>query len=87
MADHNLWTVSGTAGAIRMRDWYALERRISERWAPAIEGATDALRLQAGQRQLDQLAALLEGRRHTLASFDDALAVQRTIEGLLVPSP
>lgn len=70
-----------------MRDWYALERREGDRWAPAIDSATDALRLQAGQRQLDQLAALLEGRDHTLASFDEALAVQRTIEGLLVPAP
>jgi hypothetical protein len=46
-------------------------------------GNVDALRAEAGQRQLDQLAALLEGRSHTLASFDEALAVQRTIEGML----
>ena len=70
-----------------MRDWYALKRHVSDRWVPAIDGATDPLRLQAGQRQLDQHAALLEGRPHTLASFDEALAVQRTIEGPLVPSP
>jgi predicted dehydrogenase len=84
VSDTNLWTVTGSAGAIRMRDWYALERRTGNGpWLPAMPGNVDALRAEAGQRQLDQLAALLEGRSHTLASFDEALAVQRTIEGML----
>ncbi|MBL8698315.1 MAG: Gfo/Idh/MocA family oxidoreductase [Alphaproteobacteria bacterium] len=83
VGDTNLWTVVGSKGAIRMRDWYALERRDGADWAPAIEGDVEALRAAAGLRQLDQLAALLEGRSHTLASFDEALAVQRTIERML----
>jgi predicted dehydrogenase len=84
VSDTNLWTVTGSAGAIRMRDWYALERRTGNGpWLPAMPGNVDALRAEAGQRQLDQLAALLEGRSHTLASFDEALSVQRTIEGML----
>ena len=82
--DTNLWTVAGERGAIRMRDWYALERLGADgAWAPAMPGGVEDLRAQAGQRQLDQLAALLEGRPQTLATFDEALAVQRTIEAML----
>ena len=84
VSDTNLWTVTGEGGAIRMRDWYALERRGADGgWAPAMPGGVEDLRAQAGQRQLDQLAALLEGRPQTLATFDEALAVQRTIEAML----
>ncbi|MFM8680224.1 MAG: Gfo/Idh/MocA family protein [Alphaproteobacteria bacterium] len=84
VSDTNLWTVAGERGAIRMRDWYALERRGADGgWAPAMPGGVEDLRAQAGQRQLDQLAALLEGRPQTLATFDEALAVQRTIEAML----
>jgi predicted dehydrogenase len=84
VSDTNLWTVTGEGGAIRMRDWYALERRgANGGWVPAMPGGVEDLRAQAGQRQLDQLAALLEGRPQTLATFDEALAVQRTIEAML----
>ncbi|MBM3481255.1 MAG: Gfo/Idh/MocA family oxidoreductase [Alphaproteobacteria bacterium] len=84
VSDTNLWTVTGERGAIRMRDWYALERRGADGgWAPAMPGGVEDLRAQAGQRQLDQLAALLEGRPQTLATFDEALAVQRSIEAML----
>ena len=84
VSDTNLWTVTGEGGAIRMRDWYALERLGADgAWAPAMPGGVEDLRAQAGQRQLDQLAALLEGRPQTLATFDEALAVQRTIEAML----
>lgn len=83
VADHNLWTVAGSLGTLRMRDWYGLDRRDGGTWVPAIEGSVDELRFQAGLRQLDQLAALLDGRPHTLPGFDEAFAVQRTIEGLL----
>ena len=84
VSDTNLWTVIGETGAIRMRDWYALERRDATGvWKPAMAGGVEDLRAQAGQRQLDQLAALLEGRAQTLASFSEALDVQRTIEAML----
>ena len=84
VSDTNLWTVAGDRGAIRMRDWYALERRDGTgAWHPAMPGGVEDLRAQAGQRQLDQLAALVEGRPQTLASFAEALDVQRTIEAML----
>ncbi|MFM8989893.1 MAG: Gfo/Idh/MocA family protein [Alphaproteobacteria bacterium] len=84
VSDTNLWTVAGERGAIRMRDWYALARRGADGGgAPAMPGGVEDPRAQAGQRQLDQLAALLEGRPQTLATFDEALAVQRTIEAML----
>lgn len=84
VGDTNLWTVTGDRGAMRMRDWYALERRGADGvWRPALAGGVEDLRAQAGQRQLDQLAALLEDRPHSLAGFDEALGVQRAIEAML----
>ena len=84
IGDTNEWIVTGETGAMRMRDWYGLEKSDGRGgWSPAIEGSVDDLRFQAGLRQLDQLAALLEGRPQTLASFDEALAVQRSIEAML----
>jgi len=38
----------------------------------------------AGQAdQLDQWVAMIEGREHLLPGFDEALAVQQTIEAIL----
>ncbi len=82
--DSNHWTVTFTHGALRMRDWYGLERRAADgSWTPALPQSVDTLRAEAGQRQLDQLAALLENRPHSLASFAEALEVQRAIEAIL----
>ncbi|MBI3709242.1 MAG: Gfo/Idh/MocA family oxidoreductase [Proteobacteria bacterium] len=81
--DSNLWTITGRQGALRMRDWYKLERLDGGAWAPLRDGPTEELRQQTGALQLGQLAALLAGRPHILPDFDEALAVQRTIEGLL----
>jgi predicted dehydrogenase len=82
-ADHNLWTVAGSKGALRMRDWFALERHDGTAWAKLDQGQTDGLRQQTPKLQLDQLKAMLEGRPHILPTLDEALAVQRTIEDLL----
>lgn len=82
--DSNAWIVGFARGALRMRDWYGLERRTADgSWTPALPQSVDTLRAEAGQRQLDQLAAMLEGRPHSLASFAEALEVQRAIEAIL----
>jgi predicted dehydrogenase len=81
--DHNLWTVTCARGALRIRDWHHLERRDREGWSLLDSSSIDAMRVEAGQAQLDQLAALLEGRPHALPTFGEGLGVQRTIETLL----
>jgi predicted dehydrogenase len=81
--DHNLWTVTCARGALRIRDWHHVERRDGERWSLMEASSIDAMRVDAGRAQLDQLAALLEGRPHTLPTLAEGLGVQRTIETLL----
>jgi predicted dehydrogenase len=81
--DHNLWTVTCARGALRIRDWHHLERRDGEGWSLLDSSSIDEMRIEAGQAQLDQLAALLEGRPHASPTLREGLAVQRTIETLL----
>lgn len=81
--DHNLWTVTCARGALRIRDWHHLERRDGDGWALLDSSSIDAMRVEAGQAQLDELAALLEGRPHALPTLREGLAVQRAIETLL----
>jgi predicted dehydrogenase len=85
--DHNLWTVSCARGALRIRDWHGLERRNGGGWTPIESSSIDDMRIVAGRAQLDELAALLEGRAHTLPTLREGLNVQRTIESLLRGKP
>lgn len=81
--DHNLWTVTCARGALRIRDWHGLERRNGSAWTVMETSSIDEMRVTAGRAQLDDLAALLEGRPHVLPSLREGLDVQRTIEALL----
>jgi predicted dehydrogenase len=81
--DHNLWTVTCARGAVRIRDWHYLERRDGDGWSLMESSSIDAMRVDAGRAQLDELASLLEGRPHALPTLREGLAVQRTIETLL----
>jgi predicted dehydrogenase len=85
--DHNLWTVTCARGALRIRDWRELERRDGEGWSLLETSSIDAMRVEGGRAQLDELAALLEGRPHRLPTLDEGLAVQRAIEALLKGRP
>lgn len=85
--DHNLWTVTCARGALRIRDWHGLERRNGANWAVMETSSIDDMRVVAGRAQLDDLAALLEGRPHGLPSLREGLDVQRTIEALLKGTP
>ena len=82
LPDFNRMTLVGSAGAIEIHDWFGLRRRRGDgEWIA--EGTPQSNR-QAGQSgQLDQLAAMIEGRAHTLPGFAEALAVQETIEAIL----
>jgi predicted dehydrogenase len=80
--DFNRMTLVGRKGEVELHDWFGLRRRIgSGDWVA--EGAPQENRLTGQARQLDQLAAMIEGSHHTLPSFAEALAVQETIEALL----
>lgn len=81
--DHNLWTVTCARGALRIKDWHGLQRRNGEGWSTMETSSIDDMRVVAGRNQLDDLAALLEGRPSALPTLREGLNVQRTIETLL----
>jgi predicted dehydrogenase len=84
--DHNTWTLNGSAGSIRLRDW-----SLAERFDPASgawKEAPDAIPNEKARplilaRQLDKVAALTQGQPQDLASLEEALAVQEVVEAIL----
>jgi predicted dehydrogenase len=82
--DHNTWTLTGPAGAIRLRDWAIAERLGADgTWAAAASKSNEEMRPLVLKRQLDKLIALTRGEAQTLATLDEALAVQTLVEGML----
>lgn len=80
--DFNRFTLQGSTGAVELRDWFGLQQRQGDGpWQAQGDAAAQRQRGQADQ--LDQWAALIEGRPHSLPGFAEALAVQETIEALL----
>ena len=83
--DHNIWTLEGDKGAVRLCDWSIAERRRTDgTW----QQASDALpqeqaRPLALRRQLEGVAKLARGEPHHLATLADALNVQEIVEGIL----
>lgn len=75
-----VWVADG--GRITLRDWFGVTSRPGggpEQWL--VE--TDAARAVGQVDQLNQWAAMMDGLPHLLPAFDEALAVQRTIEAIL----
>jgi predicted dehydrogenase len=81
--DSNSLTVTGTKGAMRLYDWAGLQRREHGGWREVEFGPGPPLRQRSAETQLDQLAALIEGRLHGLPTLEEGLAVQRCVETLL----
>ena len=83
--DHNLWTLTGSKGSIRLRDWAVAERLQADgSWAAAANPrSNEEMRPLVLQRQLEKVVAMTRAQPHTLATLDEALAVQETIEALL----
>ena len=80
--DFNRMTLTGSEGAIEIHDWFGLRRRRKDGdWIA--EGTAQSNRQTGQNAQLDQVAAMIAGRAHTLPSFAEALAVQETIEAIL----
>lgn len=77
------FTVRGATGALRIWDWYHLEEDDGSGWRPLTGDDRASLGAAAYAAQLDQLAAMMRGDEHTLATFTEALAVQELVEQLL----
>ena len=83
--DHNTWTLTGTDGRIRLRDWSIAEREVNGNWqAPADAVPNVEARPKILARQLDKVAAMTAGETTNLATLREALDVQRIVETILV---
>jgi predicted dehydrogenase len=83
--DHNTWTLHGSAGAIRVRDWSTAERLAADgTWQAGAETIPhEAMRPRVLRRQLEAVAAMTRGDPHPLATLTEALAVQEVVEAIL----
>ena len=82
LADHNLMLWRAANGEIELGQWFS---RIEQRGGSKPQELSGDLRQAAHSDQLDQWVALIEGRPHSLPGYAEALAVQQTIEALLMP--
>lgn len=83
--DHNVWTLEGDKGAVRLCDWAHAERRGPDgSWErdPAALPQTEARPL-ALRRQLEGVAKLTRGEPHHLATLQEAFDVQDVVERIL----
>jgi predicted dehydrogenase len=82
--DHNLMTLTGDKGRIRIRDWAIAEHLVNGAWQPAGDAMPqDRARPLGLTRQLAGVAAMVRGDAHPLATLEEALAVQKIVEGIL----
>ena len=83
--DHNLWTLQGSAGAIRLRDWSTAERLGADGiWQPVPNMLPhEKMRPLVLRRQLEGVAAMTRGAPHHLATLEEAFAVQEAVEAIL----
>ena len=82
LADHNLMLWRAANGEIELGQWFS---RIEQRGGSKPQELSGDLRQAAHSDQLDQWVALIEGKPHSLPGYAEALAVQQTIESLLIP--
>ncbi|MCJ2072507.1 Gfo/Idh/MocA family oxidoreductase [Methylobacterium sp. J-030] len=83
--DHNTWTLTGDAGAVRLRDWAIAERLGADGRFEPEPGAipNEKLRPITLRRQLEGVVRMVRGEPHHLATFAEALAVQEAVEAIL----
>jgi predicted dehydrogenase len=82
--DHNTWTLTGSNGRVRLRDWSYGERELDGEWhAPADALPNPQARPLILKRQLDKVAAMTRGETTSLASLQEALEVQLIVEEIL----
>ncbi len=83
--DHNVWTLEGDKGAVRLCDWSRAERRLPDgSWEPDPEALSqNEARPLALRRQLEGVAKLTRGEPHHLATLREAFDVQDIVETIL----
>lgn len=82
--DHNLWTLTGDKGALRLRDWSIAEILREDVWTQAPDALpNEKIRPLVLARQLDKVAAMTLGKPHDLATFAEAAEVQAIVEAIL----
>ncbi len=77
------FTIRGTAGSLRILDWYRLQTADGDGWSDALGSDRSALAADAYSAQLDALCSMLDGEPTTIATFAEALAVQEVVEAIL----
>lgn len=82
--DTNSWTLTGSKGRIRLRNWSIAEREVNQQWLTADDAmVNEKARALILARQLDKVAAMTVGEEHNLATLDEALAVATIVEAIL----
>lgn len=82
--DHNTWTITGSKGRIRLRDWSIAECEVDGQWlAPEDALPNVKARPMILERQLNKVDAMTRGEAHNLATLEEALEVQRIVEDIL----
>lgn len=82
--DHNTWTLTGSKGRVRLRDWSYAEREVDGQWqAPDDAMPNEQARPLILKRQLDKVVAMTRSEPSSLATLAEALAVQLTVERIL----
>jgi predicted dehydrogenase len=83
--EHNLTTIIGSKGQLRLRDWsYAEKLDADGQWRTAPDAMPNAeMRPLTLAGQLDKLAALTRGEETELASLAEALSIMEAVEGIL----
>jgi predicted dehydrogenase len=82
--DHNTWTLTGTTGRVRLRDWSFAERETTGGWVgPADAMPNEKARPLVLARQLDKIAAMTRGEATDLATLTEALDVASVIETIV----
>ena len=81
--DMNDLTIRGTAGSLRIWDWYRLQHATKGEWNDVLGTDRAQLAAAAYAAQLDELSKLLDGTPSSIATFAESLAVQVLVEGML----
>ncbi|MDG1695822.1 MAG: Gfo/Idh/MocA family oxidoreductase [Ilumatobacter sp.] len=81
--DMNDLTIRGTAGSLRIWDWYRLQHATKGEWNDVLGTDRAQLGADAYAAQLDELSKLLDGTPSNIATFAESLAVQVLVEAML----
>jgi predicted dehydrogenase len=76
------YRILGTNGCLRFDNWYNLLHETRD-GSDSVLDADQQLPASAYKGQLDQLAIQYDTNKQQLATFDDALAVQKLIEKMI----